>query len=134
LIFLPLVHTEEIASIGDEDPCMDRRGQQSVNQAVRTVRGDIAPAQLGVCNSHDHLFIRTPQMPGQEVDDTDAARIELDAFAALGGRAVVQWTPWGMGRRTAELAALSRASDVHLVSATGVHQARHYDPAEPGPG
>ncbi|MEV6311696.1 phosphotriesterase [Streptomyces sp. NPDC051840] len=96
---------------------------------VRTVLGDIAPGRLGVCDSHDHLFIRSPTLPGQELDDSEAAAVELAAFAALGGRAVVQWTPWGMGRRLAELPELSRKSGVHVVGATGMHQAKHYDPA-----
>ena len=94
---------------------------------IRTVLGDIAPDELGVCDAHDHLFLRSRMLPGQELDDTTAALTELRAFAALGGRAVVQWTPWGMGPRTKNLAALSRQTGVHIVSATGMHQARHYD-------
>jgi predicted metal-dependent phosphotriesterase family hydrolase len=94
---------------------------------IRTVLGDIAPDELGVCDAHDHLFLRSPMLPGQELDDTTAALTELRAFAALGGRAVVQWTPWGMGPRTRTLAALSRQTGVHIVSATGMHQAKHYD-------
>lgn len=97
---------------------------------IRTVLGDIAPETLGVCNAHDHLFIRSPQLPGHELDDADAALAELNAFAALGGQAVVQWTPWGMGPRLADLPELSRRSGVHLVAATGLHQAKHYDPTE----
>lgn len=97
---------------------------------IRTVLGDIAPAALGVCNAHDHLFISSPQLPGQELDDPDAALVELNSFAALGGQAVVQWTPWGMGQRLEELPGLSRRSGVHIVAATGMHQAKHYDPDE----
>jgi phosphotriesterase-related protein len=68
-------------------------------------------------------------LPGQELDDADAAFTEIAAFAALGGQAVVHWTPWGMGRRADALADLSRRSGVHVVSATGLHQTRHYEPA-----
>ncbi|KUJ68159.1 phosphotriesterase [Streptomyces albus subsp. albus] len=94
--------------------------------AVRTVLGDLPAAELGLSNAHDHLFLRSPLLPGQELDDVPAARAELRAFAALGGRAVFQWTPYGMGRRAGELPALSRATGVHLVAATGLHQAAHY--------
>lgn len=98
--------------------------------AVRTVLGPVPPAELGVTNAHDHLFLRSARLPGQELDDPAAAERELRAFAALGGGAVVQWTPYGLGRRTADLPALSEATGVHLVSATGLHQAAHYpDPA-----
>ncbi|MFD3651805.1 phosphotriesterase [Streptomyces sp. NPDC058620] len=41
-------------------------------------------------------------------------------------RAVVQWTPYGMGRRATDLAALARSTGVHVVAATGLHQAAQY--------
>lgn len=96
--------------------------------AVRTVLGDIAPAALGICDAHDHLFLRSPQLPGQELDDAEAAAAELSAFRAAGGTAVIQWTPYGMGRSAAELPRLSRESGVRIVAATGLHQAAHYSP------
>ncbi|MFD5856234.1 phosphotriesterase family protein [Streptomyces chartreusis] len=96
--------------------------------AVRTVLGDVGAEELGVCDAHDHLFLSSPQLPGQELNDASAARAELDAFRTAGGSAVVQWTPYGMGRRAADLPPLSRAAGVHLVCATGMHQAAHYAP------
>jgi predicted metal-dependent phosphotriesterase family hydrolase len=95
---------------------------------VRTVLGDIGPDGLGAWDSHDHLFMRSPLLPGQELDDPGAAEAELRAFRALGGRTVVQWTPYGMGRRIGDLARLSRATGVHVVAATGLHQAPRYAP------
>ncbi len=97
-------------------------------KTVRTVTGDLDPVELGVCDAHDHLFLSSPLLPGQELDDPHAAAAELAAFHAAGGRAVVQWTPYGMGRGAASLAGLSRAAGVHLVAATGLHQAGHYRP------
>ncbi|EST20270.1 phosphotriesterase [Streptomyces roseochromogenus subsp. oscitans DS 12.976] len=94
---------------------------------VRTVLGDIRPAELGVCDAHDHLFLRSRQLPGQELDDVPAARAELAAFRAAGGAAVVQWTPYGLGRRATDLPELSRTTGVRLVCATGLHQAAHYE-------
>ncbi|WP_406438254.1 phosphotriesterase [Streptomyces sp. NBC_01613] len=96
--------------------------------SVRTVLGDVRPEDLGVCDAHDHLFLRSPQLPGQELNDANAARAELEAFHAAGGASVVQWTPYGMGRRVADLPLLSRAAGVHVVCATGLHQAAHYSP------
>ncbi|MEU5090538.1 phosphotriesterase [Streptomyces sp. NPDC021356] len=95
--------------------------------AVRTVLGDIRPGELGVTDAHDHLFLRSPRLAGQELDDVPAARAELAAFRAAGGNAVVQWTPYGLGRRAAHLPDLSRAAGVHVVCATGLHQDVHYD-------
>ncbi|MGW1838276.1 phosphotriesterase family protein [Streptomyces sp. NPDC002067] len=99
--------------------------------AVRTVLGDITPEALGVCDAHDHLFLRSPQLPGQELSDPEAAAAELAAFRAAGGTAVVQWTPYGMGRGAAGLPRLARESGVHIVAATGLHQAVHYAPELP---
>ncbi|MEU6476935.1 phosphotriesterase [Streptomyces sp. NPDC047017] len=97
-----------------------------MSAAVRTVLGDLPPGELGVTDAHDHLFFRSPRLPGQELDDVVAAEDELAAFRAEGGGAVVQWTPCGLGRRAAELPPLSRAAGVRLVCATGLHQAVHY--------
>ncbi|MFD0539053.1 hypothetical protein ACFQY7_40340 [Actinomadura luteofluorescens] len=94
---------------------------------IRTVLGDIAPGDLGVCDAHDHLFIRSPRLPGEELDDPAAAAAQLRAFARLGGGAVAQWTPHGMGRRIDDLADVSRATGVHVIAATGLHHAAHYD-------
>ncbi|MFH8492934.1 phosphotriesterase [Streptomyces coeruleorubidus] len=95
--------------------------------AVRTVLGDVPPGELGVCDAHDHLFFGSPRLPGQELRSMAAARAELVAFREQGGGAVVQWTPYGLGRRAADLPPLSRETGVHVVAATGLHQAVHYD-------
>lgn len=95
--------------------------------AVRTVLGDVPPAELGVCDAHDHLFFGSPRLPGQELRSVAAARAELVAFREQGGGAVVQWTPYGLGRRAADLPPLSRETGVRVVAATGLHQAVHYD-------
>ncbi|MFD5157961.1 phosphotriesterase [Streptomyces hawaiiensis] len=95
--------------------------------AVRTVLGDVPPGELGVCDAHDHLFFGSPRLPGQELRSVADARAELVAFREQGGGTVVQWTPYGLGRRVADLPPLSRESGVHVVAATGLHQAVHYD-------
>ncbi|MFF4382208.1 phosphotriesterase [Kitasatospora sp. NPDC001547] len=99
-----------------------------MSRTVRTVLGDLDPADLGVTDSHDHLFIRSPLLPGQELDDPAAAEAVLRGYAAAGGRTFVQWTPHGLGRGADSLAALSRATGVQIVAATGAHQAVHYPP------
>jgi len=96
---------------------------------VRTVLGDVPPGRLGVTDAHDHFFLRIPALAGQELDDPAAAAAEAAAFRELGGAAVAQWTPFGLGREAARLPELSRATGLHVVAATGLHQARHYAPA-----
>ncbi|MEU5434217.1 phosphotriesterase [Streptomyces sp. NPDC020719] len=95
---------------------------------VRTVRGDVPATELGVVDSHDHLFIRSPQLPGKELDDVREAGARLAAFRDLGGGTVIQWTPHGMGRKADQLPTLSERLGVHVVAATGMHQAAHYFP------
>ncbi|MEV7095233.1 phosphotriesterase [Amycolatopsis sp. NPDC051045] len=96
---------------------------------VRTVLGDIDPGELGVTNSHDHLFFASKLLPGQELDDPTAAAEALLHFKTRGGSALVQWTPYGLTRRTRELAWISREVGAHVVAATGLHRAEHYAPA-----
>ncbi|MEV6824359.1 phosphotriesterase [Amycolatopsis sp. NPDC051102] len=95
---------------------------------VRTVLGDIDPAELGVTDSHDHLFFASKLLPGQELDDPTAAAHALLEFRTRGGAALVQWTPYGLTRRTRELAWISKEVGVHVVAATGLHRAEHYAP------
>lgn len=95
---------------------------------VRTVLGDTPPEDLGVCDAHDHLFLSSPRLAGQELNDASAARAELTAFREAGGGSVVQWTPYGMGRRAADLPLIARDTGVQVVAATGLHQAAHYPP------
>lgn len=93
---------------------------------IRTVLSDVD--RLGVTNSHDHLFLASRVLPGQELDDVEAAFVELRRFHDAGGQAVVQWTPHGMNQRLDALAELSQRSGVTVVAATGLHQAQHHDP------
>lgn len=93
---------------------------------IRTVLGDIDPGLLGICDAHDHLFLSSAALPGQERDSYGTASDELARFAAGGGKSVVQWTPWGMNRRLDDLRKLSSESGVHIVAATGMHRAEHY--------
>ncbi len=95
---------------------------------VRTVLGDVAPAALGVTNSHDHLFFRSSQLPGAELDDPDLAAAEVRAFIGVGGRTIVQWTPRGLGRHRGHLVRIAATHDVHVVAATGRHRAIHQLP------
>jgi phosphotriesterase-related protein len=89
---------------------------------IRTVLGDIAADAPGVTDSHDHLFSASAKFTGQELDDAAAAEAELRAFAAVGGQALVQWTPMGLGRRAAVFKAAAAAHQ-----ATGAAIAVHLE-------
>jgi phosphotriesterase-related protein len=98
---------------------------------VRTVRGDIAPEELGPCDAHEHLFLVTPAQPGDDFADVDKAVEEARSLAAAGARALVDWTPIGMGRDRDGLLAVAEATGLHIVAATGLHREVHYAAEDP---
>ena len=98
---------------------------------IRTVRGDIAPNDLGPCDAHEHLFLVTPAQPGDEYADVDKAIEEARTLRAAGAQALVDWTPIGLGRDLEGLAAVSEAAGLHIVAATGLHRDVHYAAEDP---
>src|SRR5207245_576412 len=86
---------------------------------VVTVLGSIRPDELGVTDAHDHLFLRSPALPGQEFEDLDRAVEEVSGAARGGLQAVVEATPIGLGRNPAKLRAVAEATGVQIVAATG---------------
>jgi len=100
-------------------------------RVVRTVTGDISPEELGPTDAHEHLFLTTPLQPGDEYQDVALAIAEAHTVAAAGARAVVDWTPIGLGRDVEGLARVARATGLHVVGATGVHHEAHYPQDHP---
>jgi len=94
--------------------------------AVRTVLGDIAPAELGRVDYHEHLFQRSPLLPGDDLDDEARSGAELGILLASGFDAMVDATPVGLGRRPDALARLSAEHGVRVVATTGRHRDAHY--------
>jgi predicted metal-dependent phosphotriesterase family hydrolase len=98
---------------------------------VRTVLGDVDPAELGPCDAHEHLFLDTPAQPGEEFLDREKAVAEARTLAAAGAASLVDWTPIGLGRDLDGLAHVSRETGLHVVAATGVHRDAHYTADDP---
>ena len=100
---------------------------------IRTVLGDIAPAELGTTYCHEHLVIdggRPVELnPDFLLDDVDRMAVELNDAVALGLGAAVDAMPADTGRNVTKLAELSRQTGVHIVAATGLHHARYYGPS-----
>jgi 5-phospho-D-xylono-1,4-lactonase len=93
---------------------------------VRTVLGDIGPETLGPTDAHEHLFLVTPAQPGDEFADLDLSLAEAATLVAAGGRALVDWTPIGLGRDLEGLERIARTTGLHIVAATGLHRDPHY--------
>src|SRR5947208_621163 len=93
---------------------------------IVTVLGPIRPDELGITDAHDHLFLRSPALPGQDFDDIDRAVEEVTHAASGGLRAIVEVTPIGLGRNPAGLRAVAQATGVHIIAATGYHRDAHY--------
>ena len=98
---------------------------------VRTVRGDIAPGELGPCDAHEHLFLVTPLQPGEDFTGVGEAIAEARTLVDAGGRSLVDWTPLGLGRDLDGLVVVSAATGLHIVAATGLHRDAHYTPDDP---
>ncbi len=89
---------------------------------IVTVRGPIAPDQLGVCYPHEHLLTLPPAVvtdPDLTIDSEDAAVQELGYFRMAGGQAIVEMTPPDYGRNPEGLKRISERSGVHVISTTG---------------
>ncbi|WP_350274960.1 hypothetical protein [Kribbella sp. HUAS MG21] len=93
---------------------------------VMTVRGPVPGAELGYVDAHEHLFLRTPALAGDEFWDPEKSTAEAAAVRAGGISTIVDLTPVGLGRRPAALAQLSADAGVHVVAATGYHRSAHY--------
>jgi 5-phospho-D-xylono-1,4-lactonase len=97
-----------------------------VDAEVMTVTGRVAAATLGVVDAHDHLFMRSAAMPGEEFEDLDLSTAEVVEARTSGIGAIVELTPIGLGRRPDLMRAVSVATGVPVIAATGYHRDAHY--------
>lgn len=95
---------------------------------IRSVTGDIPPAELGSTSYHEHLLMRSPLLPGDELDDAGRSSEEAAALKAAGIDALVELTPIGCGRDPRGLLTIAGQSGVTVVAATGIHREAHYPP------
>ena len=93
-----------------------------------TTLGPKSQADLSFILPHEHVFtdLRTPDQPGHgqaEVADVLALMVPQIAQAhAAGVTAIVECSPVGVGRRADILKAVSEASGMPLVVATGIYR------------
>jgi 5-phospho-D-xylono-1,4-lactonase len=95
-------------------------------RAVQTVLVPVAPDALGPTDAHEHLFLRTPALPGEEFTELEPMVAEASAVHAAGARAVADLTPIGLGRDPRALRLLAERTGLHVIAATGFHRDVHY--------
>jgi 5-phospho-D-xylono-1,4-lactonase len=95
-------------------------------RAVQTVLGPVAPAELGPTDAHEHLFLRTPALPGEAFTELEPMVAEASAVRAAGARSVADLTPIGCGRDPVRLRQLAERTGLHVIAATGFHRDAHY--------
>jgi phosphotriesterase-related protein len=102
-----------------------------VTAVVRTVLGDVPADRLGPAYLHEHLIIDSAlvhdRFPDIWLSSVEDATVEVGACAAAGVGAMLDAMPCASGRDVVKLAAVSRATGVHLIAATGLHTAKYYD-------
>lgn len=90
---------------------------------IRTVHGDIAPHELGICAMHEHILGRPPAPFDSEhdlvLDDVQAVQTDIRQFHQAGGRAIVEMTPIDYGRDIVGLAQIAQDCNMHIVAVSG---------------
>ena len=93
---------------------------------VITVTGPRDAATLGVVDAHDHLLMDSPGMPGQGFTDVERSIVEARDGQASGIGTIVDMTPIGLGRDPAGLRAITEATGMPIIAASGFHRDAHY--------
>jgi phosphotriesterase-related protein len=93
---------------------------------VITVLGPRRSDGLGVVDAHEHLLVSSPGMPGDAFTDVDRSIAEVREGQASGLSTIVEMTPIGLGRDPRGLRAISEATGVPVIAATGYHRDAHY--------
>ena len=100
-------------------------------RVVRTVLGDIAPSELGVTQTHEHLYCDQTLNRSAENFPTDASFMvlrdpnlvvaALDDFRSAGGRAIAVMSVTGLARDVAVLRDISTKAGIHVVATAGFY-------------
>lgn len=101
----------------------------SSTEKVITVRGAIAPEQMGVTLSHDHLLVDgwgIRELYDAVLDDEELAVAEAIRYREAGGGTICDPTNIGLRRDPAALRRIGERSGVHVVMGAGWYRERVY--------
>ena len=108
---------------------------------VETVRGPIAPEELGFTLPHEHIYAKLSDRPlnaalgyggmyGEVHIEESAIETEVTAFKEGGGSTIVELTLPGIGRQPERMKALSERTGVHVVMGCGWYREPYYPEAD----
>lgn len=101
----------------------------TTNERVMTVLGPIAPEQMGVTLSHDHLLVDgwgIRELYDAILDDEELAVAEAVRYREAGGGTICDPTNVGLRRDPAALKRISERSGVNVVMGAGWYRERVY--------
>ena len=98
---------------------------------IQTVRGAIRPADLGFTLPHEHTKVTLWEIQGrwdywELIGDEPRILEELGAYAAAGGRSLVDLTLDGIGRDLPRLARISETTKLHIIGGAGWYRTAYY--------
>jgi predicted metal-dependent phosphotriesterase family hydrolase len=91
---------------------------------IRTVCGDIDPKDLGITDSHNHIYINLPDWvrkkdPDFALDNYETSVEEMKLFKQAGGRSFVDCTAIDYGRDVVVLQKISKETGVNIIAISG---------------
>ena len=98
---------------------------------IKTVTGWITPQQAGITDAHNHVWIEpVPEsaLGSPVLVEQENITKELIDYHRVGGGTIVDCQPGGCGRNGRVLYQLSRETQVNIVSSTGFHLKKYYQP------
>ena len=103
------------------------------SREVITVLGTIRPDEMGVTQTHEHLFLDAmDHYPGYGyqlvIDDEDVMANEIKEFTSRGGRTICDVTLDEIGRDPQRLARFSKRVGIHIVMGCGWYREFGYPP------
>lgn len=97
----------------------------TASHEVITVLGPIAPEQMGITQTHEHLFIDAMDHYSSYefvIDDEDVVAQELTEFTKRGGKTICDVTTDEIGRNPEGLVQMSRRTGIHVVMGSGFYR------------
>ena len=103
----------------------------NLKQEVITVLGPIAPENLGITQTHEHLILDAYDHYGNYsfvIDDEDLVVEELQEYSRLGGKTVIDVTLDEIGRNPGALARIAKASGLNIIMGCSWYREFAYPP------